>query len=117
MSVGPITIHASNRYFLEPPGTPFLWLFDTGWFICANATRELATEYLELRASQGFTGIQTMMAHLEWQTGNYPNQYGAQPFLNNDIGQPNPAYFDHVEWILDECLRPFGGPKSVCARN
>jgi hypothetical protein len=98
-SHGPLQVSANRRFLEHRDGTPFLYLGDTAWELFHRLTREDAERYLELRRAQGFTVIQAVvLAEFDGLTG--PNAYGAVPLKDNDPGQPNEAYFAHVDWIV-----------------
>jgi hypothetical protein len=73
--------------------------------IFSRLTKEDASVYLADRAAKGFTVIQAYMVPWQWYKGEEKNRYGHLPFFNNDMGRPNPAYFDHVEWVIEEAAR------------
>jgi hypothetical protein len=84
--------------------TPFFWLGDTGWMLFSHASlagspNSEVDQYLQDRKNRGFTVIQSFL--VDWQP-MLPNRQGHVPFFNNDMGQPNPAYFDDVETIIDK---------------
>lgn len=93
-------LRSENRRFLEHrDGTPFLYLGDTAWELFHRLTREDAERYLELRRAQGFTVIQAVVL-AEFDGLTAPNANGDRPLKDNDPGQPNEAYFAHVDWIV-----------------
>ena len=99
----PLTISSNGRYFLEG-STPFFWLGDTAWMLFSNLSlagspNSEVDQYLLDRKNRGFTVIQAYLVN--WTT-MLPNRQGHVPFFNNNIGQPNPAYFDDVETIIDK---------------
>ncbi|MFW6157611.1 MAG: glycoside hydrolase family 140 protein, partial [Balneolaceae bacterium] len=60
-----------------------------------------ATRYLENRAEKGFTVIQAVvLAELDGLRD--PNPYGDIPLQDLDPAQPNEAYFEHVDFIVDK---------------
>jgi hypothetical protein len=98
-----LTLSGHGRYFLQG-STPFFWLGDTGWLLFSNASlagspNSEVDQYLQDRKNRGFTVIQSFLVY--WQPME-PNRQGHVPFFNNDMGQPNPAYFDDVETIIDK---------------
>ncbi|GAB5519459.1 MAG: glycoside hydrolase family 140 protein [Rhodothermales bacterium] len=97
----PLQISADQRYLEYADGTPFFWLGDTAWELFHRLDREEATFYLEDRAAKGFTVIQAV-ALAELDGLNTPNPYGHTPLIDNDPAQPNPAYFEHVDFIVEK---------------
>ncbi len=89
-----------RRYLVNERGEPFFYLGDTAWELFHRLTREEAELYLKDRAAKGFTVIQAV-ALAELDGLNAPNPYGDTPLHKNDPTQPNEAYFQHVDWIVD----------------
>ena len=101
----PIRVSSDGRYFVGQDGEPFFWLGDTAWPLFAQYTREAAETYLQNRSAKGFTVIQGVLA---WGGGTGfeteapgPNFAGDRPWLNDDPGTPNDAYFRHVDYLVD----------------
>ena len=90
---------SDNRRFLKyENGKPFFYLGDTAWELFHRLNREEADFYLQTRAAQGFTVIQSVvLAEHEYAS---PNPYGDHPLQNNDPSHPNEAYFRHVDTIV-----------------
>jgi hypothetical protein len=63
--------------------------------------REESEVYLEDRAAKGFTVIQAVAYGGPWDGLGSPNRYGHLPLRDFDPGQPNPAYFEHVDWVIE----------------
>jgi hypothetical protein len=61
--------------------------------------REDAERYLRNRVERRFNVVQAV-ALAELDGLNDPNAYGERPLRNNDPTQPNEAYFQHVDWIV-----------------
>ncbi len=91
----------SNRYLVIEDGQPFFYLGDTAWELFHRLTREEAELYLTDRAKKGFTVIQAVVL-AEFDGLNTPNPYGHTPLRNNDPTQPNEAYFEHVDYIVNK---------------
>lgn len=102
------TVHAApprlrvsdNRHYLvREDGEPFFWLGDTAWELFHRLNREQAERYLKDRASKGYTVIQAVvLAELDGQ--KTPNPYGQRPLEKDRPEQPNPTYFEHVDWVV-----------------
>ncbi|MDF9801161.1 hypothetical protein OKW21_006424 [Catalinimonas alkaloidigena] len=101
LSAQSLKVSDDQRYLLREDGTPFFWLGDTAWELFHRLDREEASMYLEDRASKGFTVIQAVVL-AELDGLNTPNPYGDTPLANNDPTQPNEAYFEHVDFIVDK---------------
>ena len=96
-----VQVHADGHYLQTADGKPFFWLGDTAWELLHATTREECSYYLRTRARQGFTVIQTNVL-AEMDGLNKPTPDGLRPFVDNDPGKPNEAYFDRVVQIVDE---------------
>jgi len=95
-----ISISDNHRYLLRD-GKPFFWLGDTAWELFHRLNREQADQYLQHRASQGFTVIQAVIL-AEFDGLHTPNAYGNLPLQKDDPTKPEEAYFKHVDYILDK---------------
>jgi Protein of unknown function (DUF4038)/Putative collagen-binding domain of a collagenase len=94
-------IMPDKRFIMRGDGKPFFWLGDTAWELFHRLNREEADYYLKNRAEKGFTVVQAViLAELDGLT--QPNPYGHLPLLNNDPTQPNEAYFQHVDYIVNK---------------
>src|SRR5690606_32417346 len=90
-----------RRFIVKDDGSSFFYLGDTAWELFHRLDREEATRYLENRADKGFTVIQAVVL-AELDGLNTPNAYGEKPLLDNDPTQPNEAYFEHVDFIVNK---------------
>lgn len=96
-----LKISPNGRYLMYVDGRPFFYLGDTAWELFHRTNREEADLYLNNRAEKGFTVIQAVvLAELEGLT--VPNSLGDLPLLDQDPSQPNEAYFQHVDYIVDK---------------
>jgi hypothetical protein len=94
-----LRVSDNQRYLTYENGEPFFYLGDTAWELFHRLTREEADFYLETRAAQSFTVIQAVvLAEHEYAR---PNPYGDLPLQANDPTQPNEAYFQHMDYIVD----------------
>ncbi|MFC3415080.1 glycoside hydrolase family 140 protein [Algoriphagus hitonicola] len=97
-----LAISENQRYLIyKSDSTPFFWLGDTAWELFHKLDREEALHYLQTRADQGFTVIQAVIL-AERDGVRTPNAYGDLPFEDLDPKRPNEAYFEHVDFIIDE---------------
>lgn len=96
-----LSVSENQRYLVKKDGTPFFWQGDTAWELFHRLDREETTQYLENRAKKGFTVIQAVVL-AELDGLNTPNPYGETPLIDNDPTQPNEAYFEHVDFIVDK---------------
>ena len=96
-----LKVSADQRFLTYEDGKPFLYLGDTAWELFHRLNREQADEYLENRAARGFNVIQAVaLAELDGLT--VPNPYNHLPLTNNDPAQPNEAYFEHVDYVVNK---------------
>ena len=95
-----LQVSDNGRFLVTEDGKPFFWLADTAWELIHRCKREEVDFYLEKRKSQGFNVIQTV-ALAELDGLNTPNPYGETPLIDNNPATPNPAYFEHVDYVLD----------------
>lgn len=95
-----LRISSNHKYLVKPDGTAFLWLGDTAWELFHKLNREDAIHYLDNRAAKGFNIIQSVVL-AELKGLSHPNAYGHLPLTNQDPGQPNESYFQHVDFIVE----------------
>lgn len=100
-SYGTLKVSANHHYLEFTDGTPFFYLGDTAWELFHRLNRDEASKYLENRASKGFTVIQAVVLS-ELNGLTVPNANGDLPLIDGDIQKPNPAYFQHVDFIVDK---------------
>ncbi|OZI08643.1 hypothetical protein BWI93_08450 [Siphonobacter sp. BAB-5385] len=100
-SHGKLRVASNHRYLVHADGTPFFWLGDTAWELLHRLNREEADRYLKRRAEQGFTVVQAV-ALAELDGLNTPNALGEKPLRNHDLTQPNEAYFQHVDYVIQK---------------
>jgi hypothetical protein len=96
-----LEVHAGGHFLQTNDGRPFFWLADTAWQLVHATTRSEATYYLNTRARQGFTVIQTV-ALAEFDGILTPSALGLRPFAGEDPSRPDAAYFDRIVEIVDE---------------
>lgn len=96
-----LKVSENGRYLSYQDGRPFFYLGDTAWELFHRLNMKEAERYLENRAERGFTVIQSVvLAQLGGLTD--PNANGDLPLENQDLSQPNEAYFLHVDAIVDK---------------
>ncbi|SFV27007.1 glycoside hydrolase family 140 protein [Thermoflavifilum thermophilum] len=99
-------LHVSDnhRYLVYADGTPFFWLGDTAWELFHRLNRDSCLLYLDNRAQKGFTVIQAVIL-AELDGLHMPNAEGHVPFLHDDPTQPNEAYFQDVDWVIQQAAK------------
>ena len=96
-----LLVSTNDRHLVRENGQPFFWLGDTVWELTHKLSREQIDTYLDDRQARGFNVIQTVgLAELDGLT--VPNVYGELPLNNLDPTQPNDAYFEHVDYAIDQ---------------
>lgn len=107
-----LSVSDNGRYLVDASGDPFFWLADTAWSMPLALTREEVTRYLDTRARQGYTVIQTV-AVFPHAGGPGPNRYGDSPYQGEltklavtEGANPNDPqeydYWDHLDYIIAE---------------
>lgn len=122
---GPLTVAAGSPGALPPlqvaldgrsftaGGDPFLWLADTAWGLLASADAAEVERYLDVRAAQGFTVVQTAVPEDgDWTRVDTAVAEAAQRGLHVAITPAGPApglgeflgrrYGDRVVWVLGD---------------
>ncbi len=94
-----LKVSDNGHFLVRADGAPFFYLADTAWELIHRLTREDADAYLQRRAAQGFTVIQTVVL-AEFNGLDAPNAYGEIPLRDRDPRQPNERYFAHVDWVV-----------------
>ncbi len=100
-----LQISPSGRTLLRN-GKPFFWLADTCWSAFTNITDEEWTEYLDLRAEQGFNVLQ-INALPQWdrcgsELGVYP--FPTEDGFQFDFSSINPAYFERAATMCRQAV-------------
>jgi len=96
----PIYVSSNRRFLCKEDGTPFFWLGDTAWELFHRCDRDEVEHYLENRRQKSFNVIQAVV--LAEEDGlNTPNSLGDRPLIDNDPTQPNEAYFQHVDYVVE----------------
>ncbi|WP_082399155.1 MULTISPECIES: glycoside hydrolase family 140 protein [unclassified Pseudonocardia] len=86
-------LETDGRWF-SAGGRPFFWLGDTAWALLGKADREETLRYLDTRAAQGYTVIQTVAI--------FP-QAGATRPVNGDVSSvgEHDEFWDRVDAVID----------------
>ena len=92
-------VSSNGRYFVDQNGLPQFWLGDTQWNLFRCHTFEEAKIIIENRKKIGFTIIQVML--LGFKRDIKAEAVFGEAFPDNDPTAPNPAYFDHVDSIVE----------------
>lgn len=105
-TLGRLVVSENKRHIVFEDGSPFFYLGDTAWELFRRLNREEAQLYLKNRADKGFTLIQTVALG---ELGGFkaPNPYGEYPLINGDPSNPNPKFFEHIDFIV-KCAENLG---------
>ena len=97
----PLKLSADGRHLEDQAGQAFLINGDTPWSLIVKLTKAEAEQYLEDRRVRGFNSI--IVEIIENQFGGPYNRNGDYPFLSSgDFSQPNEAYFQHADWVINK---------------
>ncbi|MCC5937556.1 MAG: glycoside hydrolase family 140 protein [Lunatimonas sp.] len=99
-----LKVSDNQRFLVTEQGDPFFWLADTAWELFHRCDREEVLYYLDKRASQGFNVVQAV-ALAEIDGLRDPNTYGHIPLENLDPTKPVEAYFEHVDFAIQEAAK------------
>lgn len=104
----PLRVGPTGRTLVDQRGVPFLIHGDTPWSLTHNLTFEEAVRYMTVRKAQGFNALMVSTPDAYDPDGNKaysPDRYGHQPFVGDDLTQPNEPYWAHVDRVFKEAER------------
>ncbi|MEZ5072514.1 MAG: glycoside hydrolase family 140 protein [Bacteroidales bacterium] len=99
-----LKISDNHKYLVTEDDRPFFWLGGTAWELIHRLNRDEVDRYLADRQSKGFTVVQTVIL-AELDGLNTPNAYGEKPLIGNDPTRINEAYFEHVDYVVEQAAR------------
>lgn len=99
-----LRVSANGRFLVTQDEKPFFYLGDTAWELFHRTTKEEAAMYLDNRKEKGFNVIQAVVL-AELDGLHTPNSLGDVPLVNDDPTKPNEAYFQYVDWIINEAAK------------
>ena len=94
-----VQVSNSHRFLVKGGGTPLVWIGDTIWDYHQLTPSQL-DECLELRASQGFTVIQTQVA--AYERANYDGHWCFGGPKHKDITKPQEAFWRYGDLWLEK---------------
>jgi hypothetical protein len=117
----PLAISADKNGLVDASGNPFVMAGDAAWSAIAQLDETDALSYLNDRQSRGFNTILVNLVEHSFtsHTPNWRNAEGQVPFTGtvpgscpntegssvcNDMSTTNDAYFEYVDWFLQETL-------------
>ena len=92
-SAGDLPYLQVDGRFLIAGGEPFFWLADTAWAMLGKLSTDEITEYLDVRADQGFNVVQTVAM--------FPQAGADSPGDTVEAAAQNDEYWDNVEFAID----------------
>lgn len=95
-----LEVSANRRYLVTEAGAPFFYLGDTAWQLLQRLDRGEIDHYLRVRAAQRFTVVQCVIL-TELDGLETPNRENVLPLHDLDPTQPNEAYFDLVDFLVE----------------
>lgn len=95
--VFPLKVSTNGRYLMDQNGKPFFYAADTGWSMIEFLSVADAKKYIDIRKSQGFSVIQT---NVVWDMYRSDGRPRGNPFINDDVTQPNESYWAGVDEIM-----------------
>lgn len=99
----PLVVSPDRHHVQDRDGRPFLLVGDAAWSILVALNREQVIRYLDDRASRGFNTIMVNLLEYYFAPDPPRNLNGEPPFTTpGDFSTPNPAYFDHAHWVLEQ---------------
>ncbi len=94
----PIAIRPDRRGYQDARGRPFVGILDTVWLGISRLTLDEFTEFVQIRRSQGYTGI--LVSLVDFERTRSMRGTEERPFPGSrgdaDLTQPNQAYFDEA---------------------
>lgn len=114
----PIRVSDNGRFLQYEDGSPFFFMPCTAWDLFHRLTREEVDQYLENRAQRRYNSVLAVVPSATLTLAS-TNVYGHAPFLNNNVGTPNEAFFQHVDYCVNraEALGMYVGLLPVWGRD
>ncbi|ODT14394.1 MAG: hypothetical protein ABS35_34850 [Kaistia sp. SCN 65-12] len=104
-TIFPLEVQPGKRFLVDAHGQPFFIQGDSPWSLIAQLSKEDAELYLKDRKSRGFNTLLVNLIEHRFATRAPANIYGDKPFLDEDFGTPNEAYFAHADWVLNRACQ------------
>ncbi|KAK1149606.1 hypothetical protein N8T08_005155 [Aspergillus melleus] len=99
-------ISDDGHFFQLSDGSPFFWQADTAWTLMARLNYTETETYLADRASKGFNVVEAIGPSFSGLDG--ANRQGDLAFINMDVHQPNKAYWNHVDSVVELAWKRHG---------
>jgi hypothetical protein len=99
----PLRRPPGQRYLADASGRPFFLNGDTAWSLLVQLSRDETLTYLDDRRRRGVNALLVNLLEYTYAVDPPRNRQGDAPFLSStDYATPNPGYFDHAAWVIDE---------------
>ncbi len=90
-----------DHHLEDSLGRPFLLTGDSAWSLIADLSLDDAKHYLGVRKRQGFNTVLVSLIEHEFARRAPANAYGHLPFVGASFENPNEAYFQHAEAVIE----------------
>ncbi|WP_240421300.1 DUF4038 domain-containing protein [Paenibacillus periandrae] len=95
-----LKVSNDKRSLETETGKHFFYLADTAWTLPQRLKWDDVIYYMKKRKSQGFNVLQIVALDPEMDI-EMRNPAGVKALINNNLSQPNEAYFRYLDWVLD----------------
>jgi hypothetical protein len=107
-----------NKRYIQFGGKPVVLVGDTAWNIHQRFTQSQIDAYLDNCLDSGINTV-AVFAVAIWDldnshSWNRRNRFGERPFLNNDPGQLNPAFWNRLKYVVN-AAKSRGMYVMICA--
>lgn len=96
----PVGLSADKRYLVDPNNHPVFIVGESAWALVTQLSDSDVDLYLSDRASRGFNVIWVAAVDNASQANPPFDHYGNAPFNGADFTTENPAYWAHVDHVL-----------------
>jgi hypothetical protein len=96
-----LSVAASKHFLVTSAGAPFQLRADAPWTLAVQLTREDVTKYFDDRQAKHFNSALLELIEPKFGDKAPANIYGDLPFVGDDFGAPNEAYWKHVDYIVE----------------
>lgn len=102
----PLHVEAGKRYLIDAAGQPFFINGDSPWDLISTLTRPEVDQYLADRKAKGMNTVLVELMEHYFSPNPPKNAYGDAPFTTaGDFSTPNPAYFTHVDYVINKAAQ------------
>jgi hypothetical protein len=93
-----LKVSANGRYLVDRSDRPVFYDADTCWTLLSYLSLDEAKKLIDIRKSQGFNAIQTVLEPFGAST---TDRVRADPFINDNITRPDESYWTVVDQIIE----------------